>query len=459
MKRDVEPATAISPLDGRYAARLEPLREHFSEFALNRERCRVEILYVLALDSTALFEPLSPEEKGRCNHLLEQFNHDHYQEIKQLEATLNHDVKSCEVFLRGALGLTNPNMIHFGLTSEDVNNLAYSMLLKGYVDRLQIPLWSRLLEQLAGRIEQWADAPLPARTHGQHASPSTAGKEVAVLANRALAYFGKLKAHQFRGKLNGATGNYSAMKAAAPGVDWRAFSERFVGSLGLEFNPLTTQIEDHDSWADYFNIVRQFNNVVMDLDQDFWLYISYGYFVQAVKQGEVGSSTMPHKVNPISFENSEGNLQLSNSLLSFVADKLCRSRMQRDLTDSTVSRNLGVGLGHHHLAIMETMRGLDRVAVNRDACIAELRNCPELLAEPIQTVLRLVSTDDPYTALKLLTRGGGITPERLRQFVDSLDVASETKARLLALKPEEYVGAARELAREVAMRLREVTGS
>ncbi len=451
-----DPSLAISPLDGRYSKRLDPLRMFFSEFALNRERCRVEIRFAMALDETGVFPKLNDSEKQRCEQMLGSFGPQEYEAIKLLESTLNHDVKSCEVFLRDALVLANPNRIHFGLTSEDVNNLAYSCLLKQYVDTVQKPLWREFLARLGERIVEWRTDALPARTHGQHATPTTAGKEVAVLANRALRYYGQLCGHSFRGKLNGATGNYSALLAAAPDVDWEGFSRRFVNSLGLEFNPLTTQIEDHDAWADYFNIVRQFNNVVMDLDQDFWLYISYGYLVQALKPGEVGSSTMPHKVNPIFFENSEGNLQISNTMLAFLADKLCRSRMQRDLTDSTVSRNLGVALGHHHLAVNETLRGLGRVRLNRELCLAELQACPELLAEPIQTVLRTLTGEDAYTQLKHLTRGQSMTPELLASFIDQLAVKDEVKQRLRELKPETYLGKAAELCDDITARLYEV---
>lgn len=451
-----DPSMAISPLDGRYAQKLGDLRLCFSEFALNRERCRVEIRYALALEETGLFPALTAEERQRCEQLLEEFSAADYAAIKELESTLNHDVKSCEVFLRGKLALANPNRIHFGLTSEDVNNLAYSLMLKRYVDEVQKPLWRSVLAKMAELMQKWRADPLPARTHGQHATPTTAGKEVAVLANRALRYYAALSRHDFRGKLNGATGNYSAMLATAPLFDWQGFSRRFVHSLGLEFNPLSTQIEDHDSWADYFNIVRQFNDVVMDLDQDFWLYISYGYFVQALKKGEVGSSTMPHKINPISFENSEGNLQMSNSMLAFLSDKLCRSRMQRDLTDSTVSRNLGVALGHHHLALLETLRGLGRVELNREACLLELRQCPELLAEPIQTILRTLSVEDPYTQLKMLTRGQAISPEALESFIQQLAVPPEVKERLTALRPETYLGQAPGLCDQVLDRLQEV---
>ncbi len=434
------PGTAISPLDGRYAARLDPLREHFSEFALTRERCRVEVEHILRLDELGLFDPLDEGEKERSRACITGFSAADYAAIKEIERELNHDVKACEVFLRQRLGLRNPNRIHFALTSEDVNNLAYSLCLKGYVEETQLPLWRRLLGVLAGRVAAWKSSPFPTRTHGQAASPSTAGKEIAVFLARLVRAYEALSAHQFAGKLNGATGNHAALLAAAPQVDARAYETRLVESLGLRRNPATTQIEDHDSWAAYFNLVRQANNVVLDLDQDAWLYISHGYLVQRTRAGEVGSSTMPHKVNPIHFENSEGNLQLSSSMLVFLSEKLCRSRMQRDLSDSTVARNLGVALGHHHLALLETLRGLDLVDLDAARCQAELEASPELLAEPIQTILRLVSTDDPYTLLKALTRGRTVTAEAILQFIDGLSVSDQIKNQLRALRPEAYVG-------------------
>jgi adenylosuccinate lyase len=446
------PGFAISPLDGRYAARLDPLREYFSEFALTRARCRVEIEHALRLDELGLFEPLDEGERSRAAACIEAFSAEDYASIKAIERELNHDVKACEVFLRGRLGLRNPNRIHFALTSEDVNNLAYSLCLKGYVEGLQLPLWRRLMAALAGRAAAWRSAPFPTRTHGQSASPSTAGKEIAVFLGRLVRAYEGLAAHRFAGKLNGATGNHAALLAAAPGVDARAYERRLVEGLGLVRNPATTQIEDHDSWAAYFNLVRQANNVILDLDQDAWLYISHGYLVQRTRAGEVGSSTMPHKVNPIHFENSEGNLQLSSSTLVFLSEKLCRSRMQRDLSDSTVARNLGVALGHHHLAVLETLRGLDLVDLDAARCLAELRAAPELLAEPIQTILRLVSTDDPYTTLKALTRGRAVTAEDLAAFIDGLSVPDQIKNQLRSLRPEAYVGDAAGVCDEILAR-------
>ncbi len=447
---------SISPLDGRYGTRLEPLRSCFSEFALMQRRCRVELLFARALEAARVFPELSAEEKIRLEECLASFTESDFRRIKDIEREVNHDVKSVEYFLRERLSLANPNRVHFGLTSEDISNLAFTLSIKDYVETLQLPSWKALLETMLALCESWQDVPFPTRTHGQFASPSTAGKELAVYLVRGLRLYQKLKAFRFTGKLNGATGNFSALQAAAPHVDWRVFAGGFVRSMDLEFNGFTTQVEDHDNWGEYFNLTRSFNNVIQDLDLDFWLYISYGYLKQAQKAGEVGSSTMPHKVNPINFENSEGNLQLSSQLLVFLSDKLCRSRMQRDLSDSTVTRNVGVALAHAHLALTETRRGLAKVQVDAPLCLAELRANPQLLAEPIQSILRTVTTDDPYNLLKTLTRGRDISTEELQQFVAGLQVSPEVRRRLLALSVEEYVGEAGAICRDACHMAREV---
>lgn len=439
----------ISPLDGRYGDRLHTLGMHFSEFALMRERCRVELLYLKALNSTKLFAALSSEEVERIERALANFSDADYARIKAIESTTRHDVKACEFFLRETLNLRNNNLIHFGLTSEDANNLAHNLMLKGYLEQEQLPLLKSVLEQLCQLAEQWQAVPFPARTHGQKASPTTAGKEIAVSINRLLRQYGKLKNFRFMGKLNGAVGNFSAMLAAFPEYDWMAFADRFVESLGMASNIATTQIEDHDTWAEYFNITRQINNIVIDLDQDFWAYISRDLYREQTKTGEVGSSTMPHKVNPINFENSEGNLMLSNSLLTVLTDKLCRSRMQRDLSDSTVERNIGVALAHAHLALTETLRGLKKVRLNEATCRAELEHSPELLAEPIQTILRPVMHEDPYTLLKQLTRGKAITQEEIDRFIDELAIDKNVKARLQELCVTAYVGDAVKICKRV----------
>ena len=430
---------AISPLDGRYGQRLDPLADCFSEFGLMKSRCEVELRFALALEKTGAFPTLTTEETSRINELLNSFGEADYQRIKAIEKETNHDVKAVEFFLREELKLANPNRIHFGLTSEDANNLAFTLSFKRY-HKLQVALWQEVLLKLEERVREWKEIPFPARTHGQHASPTTAGKEMAVFLHRGLGFFKQLKEFRFQGKLNGATGNFSAMKSALPTVDWMAFMEEFVSSMDLRPNFVTTQIDDHDTWASWFNLTRSFNNVVMDLDQDLWLYISYGYIREKTVGNEVGSSTMPHKVNPINFENSEGNLQLSNALLVELSNKLTRSRMQRDLSDSTVTRNVGVALGHAHLALTETLKGLKKVQVNDDFCLQELKEHPQLLAEPIQTILRLHTTDDPYTLLKALTRGKAVTLDELHDFIRRLDIPEEVKSQLLALRVESYLG-------------------
>jgi adenylosuccinate lyase len=430
----------ISPLDGRYGERLRHLSAYFSEFALMRARCQIELRYVKALNETGLFPKLSDDELERIDQVIDIFCDSDYQRIKAIEQTTRHDVKACEFFLQEKLNLSSNNLIHFGLTSEDANNLAYNLSLKAYLEKEHLPVLKKLLALLCDLASQWQTIPFPARTHGQKASPTTAGKEIAVFINRLLRPYRTLKTFRFMGKLNGAVGNFSAMLAAFPDYDWMSFSHQFVESLGLTPNIATTQIEDHDTWAEYFNLTRQINNIVLDLNQDFWSYISRDLFQEQTTAGEVGSSTMPHKVNPINFENSEGNLMLSNSLLTMLSDKLCRSRMQRDLSDSTVERNIGVALTHSYLALTETIQGLNKVRINETTCRDELEHSPELLAEPIQTILRTVIQGDPYTLLKRLTRGKTITQEDLLQFINRLEVSPKIKAQLKGLQVTSYIG-------------------
>ena len=442
----------ISPVDGRYADRLGAHQNYFSEFALMRARCEVELKYVLALDAAGIFEPLTEAEINRILDAIDVFGQEDYEKIKAIEATTRHDVKACEMFLRERVQLKNDNLIHFALTSEDVNNLAYNILLRDYLEQVQLPQLYALLQKLCDLASDWRAEPLPTRTHGQKASPSTAGKELAVFINRLSRYVELLQKFRFSGKLNGAVGNFSAMLAAVPEVDWLAFSLDFIESLGLDMNICTTQIEDHDRFAEYFNLTRQINNIVADLDTDCWLYISYEIFSEKTKAGEVGSSTMPHKVNPINFENSEGNIAIANALLGMMSDKLCRSRMQRDLSDSTVQRNIGVALAHSFLALGETMRGLDKLQLNRHICLQALQDSPELLAEPVQTMLKLVGIADPYTLLKNHTRGLKITRQGLLDLVASLDIPADLRARIEALAPENYVGDAARICDAVVQR-------
>ena len=431
---------AVSPLDGRYASRMTKHGEYFSEYALMYYRCKMELLYIFALDEAKLFAPLSSEEKEKIQDCIDNFNDKDYQRIKAIEDVTKHDVKACEMFLRERTGLQDVNMIHFALTSEDANNLAYTFMLKEYRSNVQIPQLKQLLEKLMELAEKWKNIPFPCRTHGQKASPSTAGKELAVFINRIARVYKDIKEHRFYGKLGGAVGNYSAMLAAFPDFDWLSFCHNFMLKQDIEPNIATTQIEDHDSWAGFFDLSRRMNNIVMDLDVDCWLYISYELFSEKSNANEVGSSTMPHKVNPINFENSEGNLMLSNGMLTVLSDKLCRSRMQRDLSDSTVQRNMGVALGHAYLAIGETLRGLDKLQLNEGNCIAELNDSPELLAEPIQTILKIVGVDDPYTLLKKASRGQKPTKESLVELVNGLDISQQIKDRCNAMESVNYIG-------------------
>jgi adenylosuccinate lyase len=444
----------ISPLDGRYRERLAELPAYFSEFALMKARCEVELAYLEALDRTGLFPALSDDERQRIEGARSSFSDADFERIVEIDREIDHDVKACELFLRERLRLSHPNLIHFGLTSADVNDLAYGLLLARFRDELQLPLLRRLIERLADLAEAWRDAVFPARTHGQPASPTTLGKELAVFLSRLLRQAGQLEAHRFRGKLTGATGTYASFVAAFPDHDWIAFSDALVERLGLEPNRCTTQIEDHDALAEYFAIVSRINNVVSDLDRDLWEYVSRGDVVEKPVEREVGSSTMPHKVNPIRFENSEGNVAISNALLHALSDKLTRSRMQRDLSDTTVKRNIGVALAHGHLAIGETLRGLDRIDVDRDALRAKVDASPEVLAEAIQTVLRVEGVEDPYELLRGLTRGKGLTLDRLRSFVDGLPVDGDVKDRLRDLRPTEYVGLASRICDRVVERAR-----
>lgn len=449
---------ALSPLDGRYGDRLAPLSRYFSEKALVATRCQVELAWAETLTQLGIFPSLSSDERTRFAAVRAGFGDREFARIKELEAATRHDVKACELFLRERLQLANPNVLHFGLTSEDVNNLAYSLLLRDYLAQAQLPLLDRLIARLADLAARWRSAPFPTRTHGQLASPSTAGKELAVFLSRLLRHRRKLAAHQFKGKLNGATGNWSALFAACPDRDWVAITRRFVEQQGLSPNLVTTQIEDHDGWADYLNRVRQLNNVVLDLDQDVWLYLSFGYFRQVPARSEVGSSTMPHKVNPIRFENSEGNLGLSNALLVELSNKLCRSRMQRDLSDSTVERNLGVALGHAHLAWEETVAGLERLELDEARCRAELEQNPALLAEPIQTILRLAGAEDPYELLRQATRGKPFHEAQLQDLIEALPVDEPVRRQLRALRVYDYLGAAERICDEVVAEARKVVG-
>ncbi len=439
----------ISPLDGRYAATLSPLGDCFSEFALVRERCDVELLYLKVLDSKNVFAALTQDEIARINGAVAAFSESDFARVKEIEAETNHDVKACELFLREKLKLAYPEMIHFGLTSADVNNLAYARILMRYRDEHQLPQLRKLIRTMADLADAWKAIPFPAHTHGQPASPTTAGKEMAVFLARLLRQARQLEELRFRGKLNGATGTYSALVAAAPDVDWPAFSKGFVEDLGLEWNPCTTQVEGGDSLAEYLAITIRINNIVLDLDLDLWQYISHGEIVQKAVLGEIGSSAMPHKVNPIRFENSEGNITIANALLPAIADKIAQSRMQRDLSGSTVQRNAGVALSHSYLALQQTMQGLNRIDIDRNAALHNVQAHPEVLSEAVQTILRAEGVENPYELLKTLTRGQSLSIEDLQAWIDELEIADSVKARLKMLKPVEYIGLAESICEDV----------
>ena len=418
---------SISPLDGRYRDKLTEVRNIFSELSLTRARCRVEILHCLRLDR--IFSPLTTDQVSGAHGLIQRFGTEDYLKIKSIESGVNHDVKAVELYLRDELDLDNPNRIHFGLTSEDVNNTAWSTIFKEFKDTVHVSQLKSLCSTLLILCERWRTSPFPARTHGQHATPTTAGKEIAVFLNRLVDPVVSITAHRFRGKLNGATGTYAAMKLACQDFDWVDHEKDVLEELGLERNIATTQIEDGASLCRYLDHVRTVNNILIDLCQDFWMYISYGYFSQRTVKQEVGSSTMPHKVNPINFENAEGNLQLSNAFLGFMTDKLSKSRMQRDLSGSTVIRNVGVALSHHYLAILQLKEGLGKITLNNDACTNEIDSHPELLAEALQTVMRTRSRDDVYDQIKTITRGKETT--QLERYL--MDEG-------LNIKPSEYIG-------------------
>ena len=450
------PLTALSPLDGRYAAKTQALQEYFSEFALIRERVAIESAWLLALAGEPTFGALaefSPATVQALRDTAREFRLVDAERVKTIESTTNHDVKAVEYWLRerfagNAEVRAAAELIHFALTSEDVNNLAYARIVKAGRDAVLLPAVARIVERLDALAAAHAELAMLSRTHGQPATPTTLGKEMANIAHRLDRARGKLAAVEMLGKLNGATGNFNAHVAAAPEVDWPALAERFVTTLGIAYNPLTIQIEPHDALAEAFDALARLNTIVIDLNRDLWGYISLGYFRQKVKPGEVGSSTMPHKVNPIDFENSEGNLGLANALLRHLSDKLPVSRWQRDLTDSTVLRNVGVAFGYCVVAYDACVRGLEKLEADPKRIAADLDEQWDVLAEAVQTVMRAHRIEGSYEKLKGLTRGkGGITREDLQAFVRSLPLPPEARERLLALTPATYVGLAPRLAR------------
>jgi adenylosuccinate lyase len=452
------PLTALSPLDGRYAVKTRALQDHFSEFALIRARVAVEVEWLLALAADRAFAPLAPFSPDTVMELREaaaRFSLAEAERVKAIEATTNHDVKAVEYWLRerfagNAEVAGAAEFIHFACTSEDINNLAHARMLQGGRERVLLPAVDRIVERLEALAHEHAGLAMLSRTHGQPATPTTLGKEMANIAHRLKRARARFAGVRMLGKMNGATGNFNAHAAAAPAMDWPRFAERFVAGLGIEYNPLTIQIEPHDALAEAFDAAARLNTILIDLDRDVWGYISLGYFTQKVKAGEVGSSTMPHKVNPIDFENSEGNLGVANALLRHMAEKLPISRWQRDLTDSTVLRNMGAAFGYCLVAYDACLRGLAKLEANPRRIAADLEESWDVLAEAVQTVMRAHRIAGSYEKLKELTRGkGGITRDELHAFIRSLPLPAEARDRLLALRPATYTGLAERLAREV----------
>lgn len=452
----MHPLTSISPIDGRYQHELTDLRAYFSEAALLRYRVLVEVEYLLALSTLphvrARLKLFSAEEKTALRRIYNNFTHEDALHIKHIEVSTNHDVKAIEYFLQEKLTeLSLPSAIpflHFALTSEDVNNLAYSMMLKGALSRVYLPALDTLITSITYLARIHAGLPMLALTHGQSATPTTLGKELAVFVSRLNVERHICSHHSLKGKLNGATGTWAAHAIAYPTVDWPAFSGAFIKSLGLAPNLLTTQIESHDSLVELFHIAGRINTILIGVCRDMWSYISRGVIAQKPNDGEVGSSTMPHKVNPIQFENAEGNLGIANAYFEHFAAKLPISRMQRDLSDSTVLRNQGMPFAHSILAFKNILKGLDRIAPNKLKMKQELDEHPEVMAEAIQTVLRKHGHADAYEQLKYATRGKEITIVSLREFIIALNIPQEDKERLLALTPATYIGLAADVTKK-----------
>lgn len=451
------PLTALSPLDGRYAPKVAALRPLLSEFGLMHRRVQVEVEWFIALSDAgfAEFKPLTEASRGLLRGLVVRFSEEDAQAIKDIEKTTNHDVKAVEYWLKSRIAgqaelEAASEFIHFACTSEDINNTSHALMLKAARDEVMLPALDRIIDKLAGMARQFADVPMLSRTHGQTASPTTVGKEVANVVARLRNARARIAEVQPLAKMNGAVGNYNAHLSAWPEHDWEAHARQVVEQqLGLTFNAYTIQIEPHDWMAELFDAVTRANTILIDWARDVWGYISLGYFKQKTKAGEIGSSTMPHKVNPIDFENAEGNFGLASALLTHLSQKLPISRWQRDLTDSTVLRNMGVALGYALLGYDSLQRGLDKLELNEPALADDLDAAWEVLAEPIQTVMRRYALPNPYERLKELTRGKGITREAMQQFVATLEIPEADKARLLALTPGGYTGKAAELAQRI----------
>ena len=448
---------SLSPLDGRYESKVADLREHFSEFGLIRNRIKVEIEWLKALAAEPALAEVAPFSKSTVTKLdavVEGFLPADGEAVKAIEATTNHDVKAVEYWLKKRFAdnvevQKVSEFIHFACTSEDINNTSHALMLADARAQVMLPKLDALINRFRALAHELADDSMLSRTHGQPASPSTLGKEMANIVYRLQRVRKAIASVEMTAKFNGAVGNYNAHLSAYPEFDWEGFNQRFIESLGLGFNPYTIQIEPHDSMAELFDAMARCNTILVDACRDIWSYISLGFFKQRLKEGEVGSSTMPHKVNPIDFENAEGNLGIANALLRHFSEKLPISRMQRDLTDSTVLRNMGVAFGHTLLAFDSCLKGLNKLEVDRARVAADLDATWEVLAEPIQTVMRRYGVENPYEQLKALTRGKGINREALQEFVATLAIPEAEKARLLEMTPASYIGKAAELARRI----------
>jgi adenylosuccinate lyase len=448
--------TAVSPVDGRYGSKTADLRDVFSEYGLIRFRVEVEVRWLQKLAAHAQVTEvpaLSAEANALLNSIVTDFGPEDAQAVKNIERTTNHDVKAVEYFIKdkfkdNAELMAINEFVHFACTSEDINNLSHGLMLKHGLE-VVIPQMQQVADEIANLGREFAEQPMLSRTHGQTASPTTVGKEFANVAYRMQRQIKQLKAVEILGKINGAVGNYNAHLSAYPDIDWSENAKDFVESLGLSFNPYTTQIEPHDYIAELFDAVARFNTILIDFDRDIWGYISQAYFKQKTIAGEVGSSTMPHKVNPIDFENSEGNLGIANAIMSHLAQKLPVSRWQRDLTDSTVLRNMGVGFGYSMIAYQSSLKGISKLELNPAKLNEDLENSWEVLAEPIQTVMRRYAIEEPYEKLKALTRGQDMNKETILAFVDTLDMPEEAKLELKKLTPHSYIGNAVDQAKNI----------
>lgn len=449
--------TAISPVDGRYGSRVSVFRDIFSEYGLIKNRVTVEIRWLQQLAAHPQITEVpafSPEANAFLDGMVSNFNLQNAERIKEIERTTNHDVKAVEYFIKEQIaGVPElhavTEFVHFACTSEDINNLSHALMLREGLAKGLLPAMNQVADKLSDLSQEHAEQPMLSRTHGQTASPTTVGKEFANVVYRLRRQIKQIGNIEILGKINGAVGNYNAHISAYPAVDWAANAKTFIENLGLDFNPYTTQIEPHDYIAELYDAVARFNTIVIDLDRDIWGYISLGYFKQKTIEGEVGSSTMPHKVNPIDFENSEGNLGIANAVLGHLSAKLPISRWQRDLTDSTVLRNLGVGFAHSLIAYEATLKGLGKLEINPARLDEDLDNAWEVLAEPIQTVMRRYNIEKPYEKLKALTRGKAMTPEVIQNFVETLEMPDSAKAELMALTPGNYIGNAVDQARNI----------